>query len=143
MSATGTRAGEAGTTLLEALVVVAITAMVSGMVFPSLERALDQLSLREAAGKLTANLRLARAAAMRGDAHVAFVVAPDGRSYSWTGGPTVSMPGVLRITALKGQTIDFYRDGTTSGGVVVAQSPRRGVTVSVDPVSASVLRSAR
>ena len=52
-------------TLLESLVVIAIVALVSMITVPNVTQALHVLSLRESARTLQADLRVARATAMR------------------------------------------------------------------------------
>jgi len=63
MSAAGNR--DAGFTLLEALVVVAIVGMVAAIIAPNMATSLSLLSLRQSASVLQADLRTARATALR------------------------------------------------------------------------------
>jgi prepilin-type N-terminal cleavage/methylation domain-containing protein len=59
MSAAGSP--DAGVTLLEALVVIAVVALVAAIIAPNIETSLDLLSLRQSASVLQADLRVARA----------------------------------------------------------------------------------
>ena len=63
MSAAGDR--EAGVTLLEALVVIAVVALIAALIAPNMRTSLDVLSLRQSAAVLQADLRVAHATAMR------------------------------------------------------------------------------
>ena len=63
MSAAGD--SESGVTLLEALVVIAIVALVAGLIAPNMRTSLGVLSLRQTAAVLQADLRVAHATAMR------------------------------------------------------------------------------
>ncbi|MBA3811689.1 MAG: prepilin-type N-terminal cleavage/methylation domain-containing protein, partial [Caulobacteraceae bacterium] len=72
---------QSGTTLVEALVVVAITALVSLIGFPRLQQGLTRLSQRQTVSAEAERLREARAGALRGDRSVTFKVAANGRAY--------------------------------------------------------------
>jgi general secretion pathway protein H len=132
MSATG-RDPQAGATLLEMLVVVAILALIAGLTFPNLPRALDGMTLARAGADLTANLRIARAdAAQRGHA-VSFEIAEDGRGYGWDEA-RVALPPPLRIES-DSRSIDFFADGTSTGGEFKVLGRVGGLGVTVDPIN--------
>jgi prepilin-type N-terminal cleavage/methylation domain-containing protein len=129
MSETGERA-DAGATLLEMLVVVAIMALIAGMTFPNLGRAMDRMNLAQAGADLAANLRIARAdAAQRGHA-ISFEIAEDGHGYGWDQS-RVSLPPALKIEGGS----DFFADGTSTGGSFKVVGRAGGLGVSVDPVN--------
>lgn len=137
MSATG-RAREAGFTLLEALVVVTIAASVSALIFPSLQRTLTALSLRQSASVFTARLRGARGQAMREARPVAVAAAADGASYGWTGARAQPLPGAVRLATAGGKPLVFYPDGSSSGGTAVVAGGARRIPVTVDAATGAV-----
>jgi general secretion pathway protein H len=137
MSETGeARASDSGTTLIETLVVLTITALVALIGVPQMRQGMLTLSQRQAVAVVAARLRLARAQALRQDAPVAFAVAPDGAAYGVVGslatptppGVTVSIP---RGVAAANGAIMFYGDGSASGGTVAVSAGRRTLQVFV------------
>jgi type II secretory pathway pseudopilin PulG len=134
---------EGGTTLIETLVVVAITALVALIGLPQMRQGLLTLSQRQAVAVVAARLRLARGQALRADAPVAFAATPDGTAYGVIGGtPTPTPPGVtVRIphgTTASDARIVFYGDGSASGGVVAVSAGRRTLRVVVSPGAGAV-----
>ena len=127
MSATGSSAAsrpDAGATLLEMLVVMGLLLLASGLIFPSLRRPYTTLSAETARAAVTADLRNARAAAIRTDAPVSFTVADDGRSYGYDGG-RVLLPATVRLVS-EPDPILFAADGSSSGArLAVLQGDRR------------------
>lgn len=121
-----------GTTLLEMLVVVAVTALISTLAFPHIQQNLGSMALRQAASALEANLRIARAQALRGGDSVVVAVAPDGRSYGWLTGPQTPVPGAVSLNAKPNRAIAFYPDGTSTGGHFVMATAYRSVEIFVD-----------
>ena len=135
MSATGS---DAGMTLLEALVVMGLMALVATLAFPSFEHTLGYLQLREATGTIVANLRMARSDAVRGAQEIDFKVATDGKSYGWSEGEARQVPGHVVLRTANGQSIRFYSDGTTSGGELEASADGRRVAIGVDEATGAV-----
>jgi competence protein ComGC len=137
MSETGRRSTrDAGTTLIEALVVVAITSLVSLLCFPRLQQGLMTLSQRQTAATLTARLREARATSVLNDRPVMFSVWAKGRLYGWRNATAATAPGVY-LTAVNGP-IAFYSDGSSSGGAIWVTAGRRSYLVGVDAANGSV-----
>jgi type II secretory pathway pseudopilin PulG len=132
MSATGD-ATDAGTTLVEALVVVTITAMTGLIGFPKLQQAILTFSQRQTVAVVAAKLREAKADALRQDRPVVFAITPDGGSYGALDGVSVHAPPGVSLATPSGQggRIAFESDGSTDGGVVWVRAARRVVTVSV------------
>ncbi len=126
-------AAEAGETLIEALVVVAIIGMVAAIGFPQMRQALLTLSRRQAVATVAARLRQARAEALRRDTPVVFAVTDGGTTYGLTGGrPTPTPPGViLASSAARGKAIAFYGDGSSSGGSIWVIAGRQRTAVCI------------
>jgi general secretion pathway protein H len=124
-------------TLLEALVVVGITALVGAIEFPNLERALNVLSLREAASTLTADLRVARAEAQRTGQDITFAFTGDGHSYGWSEGEVRRLPQMVALST-QNATIRFFADGSASGGVIKLTAAGRSIPISVDSATGTV-----
>jgi len=132
MSATG-RNAEAGATLLEMLVVVAIMTLVAGLTFPNVPRTLDRMSLSRTRAELVTKLRMARADAARRGRAVSLDIADDGRSYGWDQSE-VALPAALRVEG-ETRSITFFADGSSSGGVLEVIGRRGALKVAVDPIT--------
>ena len=139
MSATGSRP-EAGFTLLEALVVVTITAMVGALMFPRVDRSLRLLALRETVAGLAADLRTARGQAIRGDGTVDFAVAPNGRSYAWTGARPRAVPAGVSLAA--SGPARFYADGSAASASLTIAAGDRAASIVIDPVTGALRAAA-
>ncbi|HZL00667.1 MAG TPA: type II secretion system protein [Caulobacteraceae bacterium] len=135
MSATGEqepRAGaQRGTTLIEALVVVAITALVSLVGFPRLQQGLLTLAQRQTAAVVAARLEETRADAMRADGRAVFAIAADGRGFGASSGAGARIPSGLRLVARPLAAIAFHGDGSSSGGSIRVVGGGRAVAIHV------------
>jgi Tfp pilus assembly protein FimT len=147
MSATGDRPPaletQAGTTLIEALVVVSILAIISLIGFPRLSGELAGLSGRQTAAAVEARLREARADALRGETTVRFFVTPDGHGFGAGRGAYAAAPaGVVLSSAspagVAGVGIVFYGDGSSSGGSVWVTAAGRRIPVTVAPATGAI-----
>ena len=134
MSVTGR--WDTGTTLIEAMVVVAIMSLVTLIAFPRLHESYLTLSRRQTAAAVVEHLREARAAAVLNDQPVVFSVADNGRLYGWRGSTTRPGAGVY-VTAATGP-IAFFADGSSSGGAVWVTAAKRSYLVGVDAGNGSV-----
>jgi Tfp pilus assembly protein FimT len=135
MSETGNRRDN-GTTLIEALVVVAITGLVAMIGFPRLQQEMLTLARRQTATAVVERLREARATAMLTDRPVVFSVANGGHAFGWRGQVAQAGAGVY-LTAVNGP-IAFYEDGSSTGGAVWVTAARRSYLVGVDSSNGSV-----
>ena len=103
--------GQSGATLLEMLVVLAILGLAVGIGFPRLRSVYQALDTDATRAALGADLRCARARAIREDRSVSFGVTPDGREFAWDGVRT-RLPDGLQLRASP-RDILFYPDGGT------------------------------
>ncbi|HEY5072443.1 MAG TPA: hypothetical protein VII63_10470 [Caulobacteraceae bacterium] len=147
MSATGEaphRPGaQAGTTLIEALVVVTIAALVAMIGFPRLQQGLLTLSQRQTVSVVAARLREVRADALRSDRRLVFAISQDGRAFGASGEVfSRTSPGV-EMSARPSGLISFYGDGSSSGGAVWVSAARRSVPIVVAPATGAVSVGAR
>lgn len=138
MSATGDHA-RAGFTLIEALVVVAVAALISGLAFPRLSAAIDAQEFRTATATIHAGLQAARAAAIRSGVAARFQVADGGHGFLIDGGAVITVPQAVRIALSGGQAIAFYPDGSATGGVVTISGAAPAVRLTVAPSTGRVV----
>jgi type II secretory pathway pseudopilin PulG len=136
MSAAG---DDAGTTLIEALAVVAITAAVSLIAFPRMQQSFLALAQRQTATAVAERLRETRAWAVSRDTPVIFAAASGGRGYGPSTLPaSPTPPGVAVFVDAPGR-IAFFGDGSSTGGVVrVRAGARRVLAVRVAPTGGAV-----
>lgn len=115
---TGSR-GDGGFTLVEMLAVLAITAVVSAVAFPAIERAEKTVALRQTQALLEADLRIARGQALASGAPTRLAIGRAGDVYGWQGGPVRRLPGGVRLQATGGGGPGFFADGSARAGVLV------------------------
>ena len=132
---------EAGFTLLEIIVVLAILGFALGIIVgykPPWSRGFE---IRATAAELAAQLRLARAEAIAGNQVVGFEVDLAGHRYRAGDAPPRSLPAALslRLLTVAGQResaargfIRFNPDGSSSGGRIVLADGATQVAVGVD-----------
>lgn len=111
-------------TLMEALVVTAVTVLVGGIMFPSLQRSTERLAEAQARTAMTADLRRSRADAVRSARPVTLTVADDGRSYRVGGVRRELTAGVTLAPA--GAALTFHADGSIRGAPLALKTPARG-----------------
>lgn len=117
-------------TLMEALVVVAITALVSGIGFARLRADSEGAAWRNDVAALTAAVRSTRAEAIRTGQPAAIDIAPGGRAFGMRGAAATELMGDGRIDG--DPTIRFFGDGSSSGGAVTLSEGAHRTTVTVD-----------
>lgn len=120
MSATGDRGprdANAGFTLLEALVVVAIAGLISGLMFPRLQSAISGQEFRMARSALLLGVREARALAIRSGEPAVFRINGDATGFRVGNQPLYVLPKAVTLTSRTGNgTVTFFNDGTSAGG---------------------------
>jgi prepilin-type N-terminal cleavage/methylation domain-containing protein len=129
-SATG-RPRQAGFTLIEMLAVLAITAAIAALVFPSFERAMDAAALSRAASWLQGDLRWARGRALATGVAQTIALASDGSAWAWSGGDARRLPTPVRVTLASTAPIAFFRDGSAVGGTLALSAGGRAAVVYV------------
>ena len=120
MSATGKpviRSSQRGFTLIEALVVVAITALLSGLMFPRLQGMITGQEFRTARSQMILGVRETRALAIRSGAAARFQIDETGHGFQVGDRKQQNLPAsVLLSTSNARVAIIFYSDGTSNGG---------------------------
>ena len=115
-----------GFTLLEMLVVLAITGLIAGLLFPQVQTAAFALQQRHAREQIAAGAESARGLAVRSGQPAMLSVVADGSGLV-VGNPAVDNPGRAwrqfplgaasgLVLTLRPQSILFYPDGSTTGG---------------------------
>jgi general secretion pathway protein H len=116
-----------GFTLIEALVVVAIAALVSALMFPRLQGMITGQELRTARSELIMSVRETRALAIRSGAPSRFQITENGRAYQVGGRFEQTLPASVQLSsAASNGALIFYPDGTSNGGrLALANRDRR------------------
>ncbi len=114
-----------GFTLLEMLVVLAITGLIAGLLYPQIEAARFAVQQRAAREQVAAGAEAARSMALRSGAPVALRSGEDGAVLLIGGARRITLDGSSQIhLILRPQTILFYPDGSTTGGEIMLGSGR-------------------
>lgn len=124
-----------GFTLLETLIVVAITALIATIVVPNLVGSLQVLDLQQTTRLLEADLRVARATALRTGQKVDLEATNHGREYDWIGGSRFLPEG---ITLTMSNPYVVYPDGSVQNAAITLTARHRSYAINVDPVNGSV-----
>jgi prepilin-type N-terminal cleavage/methylation domain-containing protein len=117
MLITGEHQYPEGFTLLEVLTVIAIMALIGGIMFPRVDRMLDSVRFASAQSMVAAAAHAARAQAIRTDSTVVLDVSPDGRDLLSNGQIVTELPQPVRVTTA-GEAAHFYGDGSASAGAL-------------------------
>lgn len=137
MSVTGR---ESGTTLIEALAVVSLTALVVLIGYPALRQAITGFAQREAVSVVATRLRQVRADAMRSGRPKLFEVGRDGRGFGASGWPYAYVPAGVRLEAA--DAVTFFGDGSSHGGAISVSAGIRATRLTVAPASGAVSEAA-
>lgn len=145
MSATGNAADGAGAvpasggfTLIEALVVLAITGLVTGLLFPRLESLLDEQVFRTSINSVSLAISDQRAAAIRTGKTTEFTILPGGSGYSTGTDMVRSLPQGERLAGNRTK-MRFYADGSSEGGSLTLADRRRAARITVDADTGSMV----
>jgi general secretion pathway protein H len=127
MTAGSARRSEAGFTLIEMIVVIAVVGLIAGLVLMrqpwtsvGFEREATQRALADA-------LRLARSRAIAQNRNVSVVTGAAG--FSVDGSPLRTLPARQTLSASQ---ITFMPDGGSSGGTIVLAAGQRRIAVAVN-----------
>lgn len=129
MSATG----EHGFTLIEMLVVLAITGLIAGIGFPRLQAMVGAQEWRTGVASVSAMLRAARAQSIRSGRIAHVEVAADGRRLGIDGGTAILLPESVSVTMA--QPVGFFADGSARGGDVLIVGAGRRVRIAIAPAT--------
>lgn len=132
MSATGKPRAN-GFTLIEALMVVAITALISGLAFPAMRSAIGGQEFRTARSGVELSLRETRAKAIRSGSAVAFRVMRGGTAIVIDGSGEKALPQSLRLAPV--QNVTFFPDGTSNGATLKLGAQDRTASFIIFPTT--------
>lgn len=124
-----------GFTLIEALVVVAIVALISGVGYPSLRSAMRAQEFSAGQSSITLALKETRAAAIRGGRAAQFLVSPGGNMVSVDGLNQASLAAANRLTSVQNRPIIFFSDGTSNGGKLTLKNEKHAADYVIYPTT--------
>lgn len=115
-----------GFTLFEVLVTLAIAALLAGIAFPAMDKAMRRQGFLDAATRFEVALYAARAQALRGGVTVRFAISADRSEFGYRG--AVDRLPKDMLASAPGGAIAFFADGTASDGTlsVVSAGLSRG-----------------
>ena len=146
-SALGERMHEAGFSLLEMLVVLAILALMTTFVVPMLSQGSDFLQLQTVSRELTAALRVTRSAAMLRKSETSLMIYVDRRTFQSTvlARRTFASDIEAKLTfasAVRGDaangSFNFFPDGSSTGGDITLSLRGRQTKLCVDWLTGEV-----
>lgn len=126
-------AADGGFTLIELLVTIAIAALAAGVMFPRIEQSLSYWGFRSSVTSVEAALKSARAQAMRSGLPARFHILGSGESFVLSGGDTVMLARDIRFGAGSSATVDFFNDGSSTGGRIMLVGSGRSAVITVSP----------
>jgi general secretion pathway protein H len=139
---------EAGFTLIEAVAVLAIVALLAGLVLPMWPRGTTRPQLQAYALRVAALLKADRNAALRRRARVETLVSPATREIvSGAGAGEVRLPRDVAFDAIvaetcagqaNGSAIDFLPSGMSCGGAIALARPGAAYRVRVNWLTGGV-----
>jgi len=138
---TARASASSGFTLIEMLVTLAIAALIAGLGFPAIERALQHARFAQTASQLILVVRKASAAAIREGRRVSLQSA-DGSLRIWPEGHLERL-GPDTTVMMQPRAISFFPDGSTSGGMIVLKASDRQFALRINAATGSIATEAR
>lgn len=141
------RRGEAGFSLLEIMIALAILALSVALVGAAFGRSSIGFRFDATAQELTLNLREAQARALRSGRDVAIVIDVDTRRYRLQEDTEVQMPEGIALNVISAgevmassrrPVISFAPDGGSTGGAITLSLEDRSTTISIDWLTGAV-----
>lgn len=139
--------GEAGFSLLEIMIALAILALAVTLVGAAFGRSSVGLRFDAATRELALNLREAQARALRSGRDVALVIDVDTRLYRLQDDPQVQLPEGITLNVISAgevmassrrPVISFAPDGSSTGGAIRLSLEDRSSTISIDWLTGAV-----
>ena len=139
--------GEAGFSLLEIMIALAILALAVTLVGAAFGRSSVGFRFDAAAQELALNLREAQARALRSGKDVALVIDVDTRLYRLQDDQQVQLPDGIDLNVISAgevmassrrPVISFAPDGGSTGGAITLSLEDRSTTISVDWLTGAV-----
>ncbi len=142
MSATGSaRRGrpvaEAGFTLIEMLVVIAVAGLVAGILFPRVDALIAHQSFRAAESSVLLGLTAARARAIRSGRVNAFAPGADGRSFATAPNDVAALPDGIRLSATQ-VAVRFFSDGSSDAATLTLTGAREQSRLVIAPDTGTI-----
>jgi general secretion pathway protein H len=141
------RRGEAGFSLLEIMIALAILALSVALVGAAFGRSSVGFRFDAAAQELALSLREAQARALRSGRDVALVIDVDTRLYRLQEDPEVQLPEGIALNVMSAgevmassrrPVISFAPDGGSTGGAIRLSLEDRSTTISIDWLTGAV-----
>ena len=131
-----------GFTLLEMLVVIVLISIAAGLVGFGLQQGLRAAKERQAVGQIVEALRSTRARAIVGGTTESTVFDLRDSSFQAPGRPKKHWPAELQVTLhtaeQAGSAVDFYPDGSSTGGNVLLVNGSRRWRIEIGWLTGSV-----
>lgn len=120
------RSSQSGFTLIEALVVVGIVALLASIVAPRIQGIISGQEFRTARSSLILGVRETRALAIRSGGPARFAIEQNGRSFQVHQRAAQKLPQSVALSSEgKTNSVVFYPDGTSNGALFSLRSKDR------------------
>lgn len=140
MSATGNKLpADSGMTLMEVLVVMAISVLISTIAFPRMERLVAALQFRQSSTLLAAHLRMAQARAWLQNKPIAVAISSDGKNYAWSGGRAQALAKNITVQSNTTKALIFFPDGSAQAADWTLTDKKRSQRFSVVAATGAVV----